>query len=83
MLYAKTNEDILSELKITPVVKKIQKYRSKWIQHVRQMDRDKTAPLNYEISTMWETKPRTTPQKTSGQLMGPKQVTWHKTLQAI
>jgi len=35
----KTNEDILSELKIHPVEKKIQNYRNKWIQHVWQMDR--------------------------------------------
>ena len=34
-----------------------------------------TATLNYEISTMWETKPRTTPQKTSRLLMGVEQVT--------
>ena len=27
----KTNEDILSELKINPVVKKIQNYRNKWM----------------------------------------------------
>jgi hypothetical protein len=26
-----TNEDILSELKINPVVKKIQNYRNKWM----------------------------------------------------
>jgi hypothetical protein len=48
----------LSELKINPVVKKIQKYGTKWIQHVQRMDRDgQTATLNYEISTMWETDP--------------------------
>ena len=35
-----TNEDILSELKINPVLKKIRSYRNKWIQHVRCMDRD-------------------------------------------
>ena len=41
-----TNEDILSELKINPVVKKIQNRRNKWIQHVRYMDRDRqTATL--------------------------------------
>ena len=29
------------------------------------MDRDRqTATLNYEISAVWEMKPRTTPQKT-------------------
>jgi len=42
-----------------------------------------TATLNYEISTMWETKPRTTPQKTSRLWMGPEQVTRPKPLQAI
>jgi DNA polymerase I-like protein with 3'-5' exonuclease and polymerase domains len=46
----KTNEDIISELKINPVVKKILNYRSKWIQHIRRMDRDrKTVTLNCEI----------------------------------
>jgi len=30
----KTNEDILLELKINPVVKEIQNYRKKWIQHI-------------------------------------------------
>jgi len=29
----RTNEDILSELKINPVVKEIQNYTNKWIQH--------------------------------------------------
>jgi hypothetical protein len=28
----KANKDILSELKINPVIKKIQNYRNKWIQ---------------------------------------------------
>ena len=38
------------------------------------MDRDRqTATLNYEISTVWELKPRTTTQKTSRLLMGPVQ----------
>jgi len=37
----KTNKDISSEFKIDPVVKKIQNYRNKWIQHVRRMDRDR------------------------------------------
>jgi hypothetical protein len=41
----KTNEDILSELKMKPVVKKIQNYRYRWIQHVRRMDREKPPPL--------------------------------------
>jgi nitric oxide synthase oxygenase domain/subunit len=52
----------LSELKINPLVKKIQNYKNKWIQHVRQMDRDRqTGTLNYAVLTMWEGKPRTTP----------------------
>jgi hypothetical protein len=34
-----------------------------------------TNTLNYEISTMWETKPRTTSQKTSLLFMGPEHVT--------
>ena len=46
----------------------------------RQTDRQ-TATLNYEISTMWETELTTTPQKTSGLLMRPGQVTNPKTLQ--
>jgi len=37
----KTSEDIVSELKINKVVKKIQNYRSEWIQNVQQMDRDR------------------------------------------
>ena len=43
----------LTELKISPVVKKVQKYKNKWVQHVRhwtETDRQ-TATLNYEIST--------------------------------
>jgi hypothetical protein len=35
--------------------------------------------LNCEISTMWEMKPRVTPQQTSRSLMGMEQVTRHKT----
>ena len=58
----KTNEDILSELKINPAVKKIQDYRHEWVQRVTIMERDKTATLSYEMSTVWETKPKTTPQ---------------------
>jgi len=44
------------------------------------MDRDRqTATLNYEISTVWEMKPRTTTQKkTSRLLMGPELVTGDK-----
>jgi hypothetical protein len=61
----KTNEDILSELKIKVVVT-IQNYRNKWVRYVRRMDRDRqTATFHYAVSTTWETKPRTTPQKIS------------------
>jgi len=74
-------EDILSELAIHPVVKKIQNYRTKW-KHFQRMDRETTTP-NYVISTMWEVKPRMTPQKTSKLLKEPEQVTRPKTLQAI
>ena len=42
----KTNEDILSELKINPLVKKIQKYRNKQVQHVWQMDGDRLPHFN-------------------------------------
>jgi len=45
----KTNEDILSELKINPVVKKIDMYRKKWIQHVQQMDRGRQPHLIMEF----------------------------------
>ena len=62
----KANDDILSELKIKGVVKEIQNGRNEWIRHVRRMYRDgQTATLNYEMSTMWETQARATPQKTS------------------
>jgi hypothetical protein len=32
--YYETNEDILSEFKINPAVKKIKNYRNKWIQKI-------------------------------------------------
>jgi hypothetical protein len=35
----KTNEDILPEIYINPVVKKIPNYRNKWVKNVRRMDR--------------------------------------------
>jgi hypothetical protein len=41
-----------------------------------------TATLNYEISTIWEKKPRTTPRKTSGLLMGLEQGSRPETPQA-
>jgi len=34
-----------------------------------------TTTLNYEMWNIWETKPRTTPQKISWLLMGPEQTT--------
>jgi len=42
-----------------------------------------TATLNFEIPTMWETKPRTTPQKTFQLVMGMEQDMRPKTLQAM
>jgi len=71
----KTNADILSELKISPEVNpfistviNVHMF-GEWTETDKQ-----TATLNYEISTMWETKPRTA---------GPQQVTRTKTLQVI
>jgi len=79
-----TNEDILSGLENYPVVKKIQNYKSKRVQHFRRMDRDRqTSTLNYEISTMRGTKPTTTPQDSTGLLVGPEQGRRPITLQAI
>jgi hypothetical protein len=51
----KNNEDSLSQLKITPAVKKIQKYRNKWIGHVRWMDSDRLPPLvmEYQPCRKW------------------------------
>ena len=39
-----------------------------------------TDTLNYEISTVWEMKPRMAPEETYGLLMGPEMVTEPKTL---
>jgi hypothetical protein len=62
----KTSEVVLPELIISPVVKKIQNYINKWILRVWRMDGDRqTATLNYEITIILETKPRTTPRNTS------------------
>jgi hypothetical protein len=36
----KSNEDMLSELKINPIVKKFQNNRNKWTRQVQQMDKD-------------------------------------------
>jgi hypothetical protein len=41
----KTNEYILSELKINPVVRKIQNYRNIRLQNVRRMGRDSLTQL--------------------------------------
>jgi hypothetical protein len=53
----RANEDILSEIKIIPVVEKIKNYRNKWTQHIERTDRDRqtdrqTATLNFEILTV-------------------------------
>jgi hypothetical protein len=78
-----TSQDTLSEIKIKPVIEKIQNYINKLIKHIRRMDGDRqTATLNYEILAVWETKPRTTLQKTDRLLMGPEKVTRSQTLQA-
>jgi hypothetical protein len=42
-----------------------------------------TDTLNYEISTVWETKPTVTAGNGSGLLVGPEQGTRVKTLQAV
>jgi hypothetical protein len=34
----KRNQDITEELKMQPVMEKINNYKNKWIQHVRRMD---------------------------------------------
>ena len=36
-----SSEDVLPEIKISSVVKKIQNYRNKWAQHVRRVDADR------------------------------------------
>ena len=41
----KTNEGIVSELKINPGVQKIQNHVNKWIQNVRRMDRERLSQL--------------------------------------
>jgi hypothetical protein len=51
----KTNEDILVELEINPVVEKIKNYINKWVQCSANGHRH-TATLCYEISTMWGAK---------------------------
>jgi hypothetical protein len=79
----KTNEDILSKLKINSVLKKIKNYRDEWVQHVRRMYRSRRAHFNCEISTVWDSKPRTTPQKTSKPFMGAVQITRPNSLMMI
>jgi hypothetical protein len=37
----KTNLQIAKELKITPILDKLQKYKSNWIQHVNRMPRNR------------------------------------------
>jgi len=79
----KSNEDILSELKISSVVQENAKEQKYMDISCSANGQRHTAILNYELSTMWETKPRSTPLKTSRLLMGPELVTRPKTLQAI
>jgi hypothetical protein len=78
----KSNDDILLELKINSFVKenaKEQKYMNTTCSANGQRQ---TAILNYELSTMWETNPKTTPLTSSRLLMGSELVTRPKTLQA-
>jgi predicted transcriptional regulator len=76
----RTNEFILSEFKIRPVVKKIQTYRNKWIQTIRRMDRDRqTATIKYE----WEKIRRTKHEKIFRLVTKTEQVTRPKILQEI
>ena len=78
-----SNEDILSELKINSLVKENAKEQKYMDTACSANGQRQTAILNYELSTMWETKRRTTPLKTFRLLMGPELVTRPKTLQAI
>jgi hypothetical protein len=55
-----SDEDILAELKINSVVKENGK-EQKYMDTCSANGQRETAILNYELSTMWETKPRTTP----------------------
>ena len=48
-------------LELNPVVQRIQSYINKWIQLVRR--NGQTTALYCEMSTVWETKPRTTTSK--------------------
>jgi len=40
-LYHKTNTQILKELKITPILDKLQEYKRLWIHHVNRMPRNR------------------------------------------
>jgi hypothetical protein len=37
----KKNQDIIKELNTHSIIEKINKYKNKWIQHVRRMDRSR------------------------------------------
>jgi hypothetical protein len=78
-----SNEDISAQLKINSVVKENVKEQKNMDTTCSANEQRQTVILNYELSTMWETKPRTTPLKTSRLLIGPELVTRSKTLQAI
>jgi hypothetical protein len=74
----RANEDILSELKISPVVEKIQNYRTKWIQHVGRTDRNRLLYLIFKYQLYGKRN-----QKTFQLVIGMEQVTTPKTLQAM
>jgi len=59
----KTNEDILSEPKINPGIKKIKITETNGYNMYGEWT-ETGYTLNYEISATWEMKSRTTPQKT-------------------
>ena len=78
----RTKEDVLSELKINPVLNKTQNYRTKWVRHGRQMDRDKLPHLIMKYQP-FEKRCQGRPQMNVLSILGPEQVTRAETLQAM
>jgi hypothetical protein len=76
------HEDILSEFNINPVVKKIQNYRNKSVQHFRQMDRDLQTVNLIKKYQLCGTRNQEQ-QKTSRLEMGPENVTKPETLHVV
>jgi hypothetical protein len=73
----KTNTEIAKELKITPVLNKIQDYKRNWIRHVHRMPRKKLPRLIKKLRPKRQKEPRKTTQETSewwdrnGSISGP------------